>query len=209
VREQSEHPKRDRSSGGPALRAELVIATLALLTSAGASIAAILQTHESAIETQAALEQTRIVSKQLGSSLWPYLAFARNVSPTSLSIGYTNDGLGPALIRSFTISVDNRPVRHLREVIDDINPHPKWRGRSLSEADFGPGAVLRPAESVTIFSVSDRQFSDAKAEAVLHRTRFAVCYCSLLDDCWSLEPPESVPRTVHGCPHQQEPISVP
>ncbi|MBD5657192.1 MAG: hypothetical protein IAI50_18730 [Candidatus Eremiobacteraeota bacterium] len=178
------------------------------MASACASIAAILQTHESAIETQATLEQTRIVSKQLGSSLWPYLAFTRSVSLTSISIGFANDGLGPALIRSFTISVDNRPVTRLSAVIDDIDPRPRQRGRRVGEADFGAGAVLRPSESVTIISISDKQLSDARAETVMNRARFNVCYCSLLDDCWWLESPDNEPHAVHACPHQRAPISM-
>jgi hypothetical protein len=178
------------------------------VASACASIAAILQTPESAIETQATLEQTRIVSKQLRYSLWPNLAFTRSVSLTSISIGFANDGLGPALIRSFTIFVDNRPITRLRDVIDDIDPRSRERGRRAGEADVGTGAVLRPSESVTIISISDKQLSDARAEAVTDCARFNVCYCSLLDDCWGLESPDNEPHAVHACPRQRAPISM-
>ena len=162
VGNEPELPKPEKSSRGLVVRAELVIATLALVASACASIAAILQTRKSAIETQATLEQTKIVSKQLGSSLWPYLSFAHSLSPTSVKIGFTNDGLGPALIRSFTIVLDDRPITRLHSVIDLVDP--KTRGRRVGESDFGRSSVLRPSEGLTIISISDPRFNDTRAE---------------------------------------------
>ena len=202
----SEPPELGEPPRGRVLRAELVIAMFALVTSACASIAAILQTRESIIETQAALEQTKIVSKQLGSSLWPYLTFEHSFSPTGLSIGFTNQGLGPALIRSLTILIDKQPLSRLREIGDLVDPN--TRGRHISEADLGTGSVIRPSQSYTIISIADRNFSESRAESAMRSTNFQICYCSLLDDCWSLRSDETEPRSVRACPRQTLQISL-
>ncbi len=192
-------------SGGRVLRAELIIAALALIASACASVAAIVQSRESAIETRATLEQTRIVSKQLGSSLWPYVTFRKVIGPHSMTIGYANDGLGPALVRSFSVFEDGRPQGRLREIgsLFDANT-----SKRVGESDLGIGSVLRPSESITILTIEDDRFNVSRAEAGTARARFQICYCSLLGDCWSLRSEDTEPQSVHACPRQRQRVSL-
>jgi hypothetical protein len=188
------------------LRAELVIAALALIASACASVATIVQTRELDAQTRSAIEQTQLVSKQLGASLWPYVTIDERYSPTSVRVGLTNQGLGPALIRTLTISVDGRERPHVREVLDMLDP-PR-RGRQVSESDLGAGSVLRPAENFTDFAISDPKLDRMRVQAAMQRVRLSVCYCSLLDDCWSLNSIDTQPHVVHRCGHQGRKLSI-
>jgi len=72
------------------IRIELVIATLALLASAAASIASIVQ--------------TRTIGRELSASVWPYLAVDTTFSARSIQVAIDNDGLGPAVVRTVHLS---------------------------------------------------------------------------------------------------------
>jgi hypothetical protein len=177
---------RKASSTKRTVRAELIVATLALVTSACASVAAILQTREATVQTRASIAQAETVAKQLGASVWPYLTIDDDFSPNSVGIGVTNQGLGPALIRGFTMEVDGRPLERLRDLSLFIDPA---KGRRNFDAEvLGRGSVIRPSESLRVFSLSDPRLAMAHAQGMVGRTHIYICYCSLLKDCWSLRP---------------------
>lgn len=197
------------ASGKPIVRAELIIATLALVASACASVAAIVQTREAAVQTQATLEQNHIVAKQLGASVWPYLTIDESFSrsPRKLALTITNQGLGPALIRAFTIAVDGRARTRSRDVFDVIDPND--RARTVDDSDFGGGSVLRPAESLTLFSLYNKTLNLSTAQTrLLTRVELEACYCSLLEECWSVDSKQTVPRMVHTCGPPTKPLAL-
>lgn len=172
------------------IRVELVIAMLALLTSACASIAAVIQTHATVV-------QTKTIADQFGASVWPYVTFTTGVSEKSFDAKLTNEGLGPALIRTFAVTVGGVAVPHLRDVIDAVDP-PKST-RRYGEADIGGGTVVRPGDSITFVDIRDRAFDRVHAQAALERTSLKICYCSLLKDCWTLDSQESEPKQIGTC----------
>jgi hypothetical protein len=188
------------------LRAELVIAALALIASACASVATIVQTRELDAQTRASIEQTQLVSKQLDASLWPYLTIDESYSPITVRLSLTNQGLGPALIRTLDLSIDGRRGTRLRQVLDLLDP-PR-RSRKTSESDFGAGSVLRPSENFTNLSISDPELDKRHAQAVMQRVTISLCYCSLLDDCWSLNSRDTQPHVVRRCGHQAHKLSI-
>ncbi len=77
-------------------RADIVIATLALLISGGATISS--------------LYQTKTIANQLSASVWPYLSIEGDGSPDEVSLSVVNDGLGPALIRSAAMTIDGKRI---------------------------------------------------------------------------------------------------
>ena len=82
------------------IRADLLIATLALLASSGATLSSVYQTH--------------VIANQLSASVWPYLEAVYSLSTTTANLEVANDGLGPALVRSASLAVDGHPVATAR-----------------------------------------------------------------------------------------------
>jgi hypothetical protein len=80
-----------------AIRIELLIATLALLASAAASIATVIQTS--------------VVGRQLSASVWPYLTIENTSSATEGSIALVNERLGPAIIQDACVAVGGKRSR--------------------------------------------------------------------------------------------------
>jgi hypothetical protein len=172
-------------NAGRVLRADLIIATLALLISGGATISS--------------LYQTKVIANQLSSSVWPYLAITSSTTTgQSYALTVTNDGLGPALVGSATLSLDGHALKRYRdgEVLLGKGV-PKGAGvASASFSSIGPTTVIRAGED---FQVTSLRGSIMKYAGDLgRRAQLAVCYCSLLGQCWTVKGQE--PRvTVSDC----------
>lgn len=183
------------SNGGPRFRLDLVIATLALLASASASIATVVQ--------------TRVVANQLSAAVWPYLSFNTTVSPATFAVALENDGLGPALIRNVNLRTDGRRQVRWRETFEVIRSlatspsrgggRPRTHATSVSVLGFGPGTVIRPGSNVQIIRIDAAQ-SEQIAEVARRRVALDICYCSILQKCWSVTlGSENPPRDVDSC----------
>lgn len=178
------------TDGGPRFRLDLIIATLALLASASASIATVVQ--------------TRVVANQLSAAVWPYLSFNTTESPTEFGVALANDGLGPALIRNVTLRVDGRARTRWREAVGFLRtlaiarrPGAHPRRASLSVVGFGPGTVVRPGSALQLVRLETVTNGTQIWEAAHKRVALEVCYCSILQKCWrvtlaSNEPPRDV-----------------
>ena len=190
-------PSQTERSERRLVRAETVIAILALLTSACASVAALWQSREAVVQTRATIAQTQTLANQLRASVWPYLTIDYNFAPTHVELDLVNQGLGPALIRTFTYSIDRRTHQHIREIANYFDPN--TRGRSVGENDFGAGSVIRPSQTFMIFTIADAKLRYAHASDLMARTQTHICYCSLLADCWNLDSAETEPKMVRAC----------
>jgi hypothetical protein len=173
------------------LRADLIIAMCALLISSLACIAAVWQ--------------TRVIGEQLSANVWPYLDFTTSSTSNTgkplqqdeLSVSVTNDGLGPAVVKSVTLTLSGRHFNDVDSVVTAIVPNRYKVNGSISSSNITPGSVIRPSETITIL--------DAKGSAFVAPLRkraatvdVAICYCSILKTCWVVRV-ASTPRDVASC----------
>jgi len=90
-----------------------------------------------------------------------------------------NEGLGPAIIRSFEVFVDNKPqlTWHMLSETLQIKPPDFWRVPSHSSVWATDDKEPR------IFWINNGTGVNAlKKEA--RRIEMNVCYCSMYDECW-------------------------
>ena len=149
------------------LRVELLIAVCALLLTGIASIASVYQAHVIA-------RQFSSTEQQFSATVWPYLTLTIRQTPTTIESSITNDGLGPAIIRSAAIGWDRTKSfgswQDMATVLLALSPRPKVRsGLSFtgSTSSLDPGDVIRavPALSVSRFCRTWRaRFSRARIE---------------------------------------------
>ena len=153
------------------LRLDLVIATLALIISAGATVSSIYQTH--------------VIARQLGASVWPYLSITSSLGDSAYSLAVANDGLGPAVVKNATLSVDGEKVANYREA----------EGRLARGVRVGKDliATFSSINETTVVRAGDtRVLIRASGSAVSQvgdlgkRVSLSLCYCSLLDECWTV-----------------------
>jgi hypothetical protein len=121
--------------------------------------------------------------QQLRAQVWPHLELKySNVDP---SIYITNQGTGPARVTAMRVTVDGVPVGTWSDV-------KKAAGFTHGEGvvtSWLSKAVLSPGKDFTIVKPADDEQSRAKFKELLpgekHSLEMTVCYCSVLDDCWT------------------------
>ena len=190
-------PRSDQQSARESrvFRLDLVIATCALIVSS--------------LATTASWWQSRVVAQQLSSQVWPYVSVTANADPSSVALIISNEGLGPARLRSVVLSLDGKPHRKLTEILDVIAPAKKRKLRGQF-TNVGPGTVIRVGGTVTLFRIADRSIIAALVRNYA-RLDVAVCYCPIIPgDCWLVRKQDTDtgngngdPQVVAECPDER------
>ena len=183
------------------VRLDLVVAVCALLISTLAAGASWWQAR--IVENQ-----TLILQEQLGAQVWPYVSASENISDDRADLSITNDGLGPAVLRSATALVDGVPKSNFIEILHAIlGPNLVARKRhgqriGLDIGSASPGAVLRPGLSTLNFTLASREFARPFIIQAAKRLRFRICYCAIVPGkCWLSDPDSNRdPQPVTYCP---------
>lgn len=132
-------------------------------------------------------------------SVWPYVSAFNSDSGGVYTYNVRNVGLGPALVRSFQVSVDGKRRANWGEVVDALGLDP--RGTPNAYTSFGRGTVLLPAARVAILQVGPGPAAAPFHKAFGQHVRVRVCYCSLYDDCWVFDDArQQEPQSVSDCP---------
>jgi hypothetical protein len=164
-----------------------------------------------------AVEHGRTERDLVAASSWPFprlLLSDEYNSEHSIAIGLSNGGTGPAKIHSFEMWLGGQPITSPVDLLQRCCglPHDSAgihraipAGLSMSAVD---STVLRPGEdnAVLIFRRvrSDRAVGD-RLDRALTRLRFRVCYCSVLDQCWTTDLKSLDTPAVRRCPAPEHP----
>jgi hypothetical protein len=183
-------------SRGP--RLDLFIAICALLISSLGSAASWWQ-------ARLLNEQTRVLEAQLGAQVWPYVDVSQTIDNATVTFRVENNGLGPAVIRSETATVDGVPKSSMMAVLHatlggQLVKH-KLRGEAwhLALGGDSPGSVLRAGESTALLSFTSKQYAQPLIRAS-HRIAFGVCYCAIVPgQCWLSTSQGEDPRAMPTC----------
>jgi hypothetical protein len=179
----------------------------------------------SGVAAGSAAYQAHLVSEQFSATVWPYLNFDRSASrntgsPSSAFGGYVidvhNEGIGPALIRSVTITRDGKPVSAPSDLsnsalgvamapdraaaIADIKRTSAKGNIRLDTSSLDRGDVISAGERVTLAHASG-PFITQRLLASRPRIDISICYCSLLGRCWleRMNDTANEPHDVRGC----------
>ena len=145
----------------------------------------------------------RTQERLLAASVWPYLSF--NTGNTSddglrkvISLAVINSGNGPARIREFALEYDHKNVATASGLLQDCC---NLKSDVVLTSPV-VGKVLRPGEQVILLQlpfaaeIADgwHRFDKARFEFV-----FSACYCSTLNECWSVRSDRSDPEPIAAC----------
>jgi hypothetical protein len=145
----------------------------------------------SILTTATLIYQTRVIEEQFSATIWPYLSLDTTHNPDGIKVALTNDGLGPALVRSAQLTIDGKPTAGWSDFLKQMVPELVRIGHGKAsfasrQSDTGPSTILRPSESSTIlliWGLKNPAFLQALAR---HSIGVSVCYCSLNGRCWQL-----------------------
>jgi hypothetical protein len=182
------------------LRFDLIIAVCALLISTLAAGASWWQ-------ARVVQAQTQVLQAQLGAQVWPYVSIDEGITDNTVQIEIVNDGLGPAVLRSVSATVDGVPKSNVIDIMHAIlGSNLTARGRkgkfNLAISGSAPGSVLRPGESITLLGFTSKQYAQPFITAAYRRLRSRICYCAIIPGkCWLSDSGSTRdPQPVDGCP---------
>jgi hypothetical protein len=136
--------------------------------------------------------------QQVRAAVWPILEFDSSNGPIHFTLA--NKGVGPAMIRDVIVMVDGQPVRNWKEALEKI----LGPGYLFSESDMS-FHVIAAGESRTVFTPHDAENNPlnfdksnplwVKMNKERLRVSVEICYCSTLDECWTLRASGLTPST--------------
>jgi hypothetical protein len=106
--------------------------------------------------------------QQVRAQVWPRLEWS-TTNLEGFQIHINNVGVGPAEIRAVSVKIDGRPVTTWQQALE------RWKLSGDVKVLSLPGGL-----------------ADTKGLDI------ELCYCSVLDECWTLDDPPSRPRS--SCP---------
>ena len=165
----------------------------------------------SVISLVVAVHHGQTMEKLVAANSWPLLRYdTGNLdSETELQVitlTIENVGVGPAMVRSFEVFLDGKPVRNQGELMRACCGEPPKMPRNE-----GPGLVTSDVANSVVKAGERRDYiklanSPAIAEQwgaldrARFRLRFEACYCSVLGDCWTSDLTGVDAHPVKQCP---------
>ena len=138
--------------------------------------------------------------QQVRAAVWPILEFDSSNAP-DIHFTLANKGVGPAIIRHVILKVDGQPVKNWKEALEKILGPGEHLG---SESDMS-GHVFAAGESVSVFTPHDSENNPlnfdksnplwVRMNKDRGRVTVEICYCSTLDECWTLRAGGLTPST--------------
>lgn len=115
--------------------------------------------------------------QQVRAQVWPYLVSA-NYDP-EFAIKVLNKGVGPAIVHSVRVWVDDKPKHDWGQVLSTLDVEvAKLRTSTISDN------VLSANEMLAMIVFPDgASYRDFRA-AARDRIALEICYCSTLGECW-------------------------
>lgn len=182
---------------------DLIVPVAALFVSL---VSILIAWYSASVEAQMARQNERMVQ---ASSL-PHLSQAINTITRSSGLDHVtfslvNEGIGPAEIRSVAIFVRGVPVHSPAELLKRYDiPGGQLSLQPLTNAMLRPGDTIRyfDLEADPSIAPQVRRMVDDTEKG---RIRAHVCYCSVFDECWTVDGPTVRPQRVAQCPMVQVP----
>jgi hypothetical protein len=163
-----------------------------LLAKLGASSAIVIAVASLAIT----LYEARATREHDRMSVWPRLSQAASDSGGHYDRTITNVGLGPALVKSFAVRLDDTLRTSWTPVVAALLGPAREAPWFFSMV--GPGTVILPGQTVHVLTIVTK---DQSAAVLAQDARVVgqLCYCSLYDECWTSASTRAEPSATSTC----------
>jgi hypothetical protein len=173
----------------------------------------------SAVSLFVAIEHGKTERDLVAANVWPFpRAILSNGygDRSSIAIGVSNGGVGPAKIRSFEMFYRGQPVSSGLDLLRKccgLGPTAADVKTALPKGIYSSvvdESVLRPGEDDPVLRVQPSESAPELTERlkrieVLKQVGFRVCYCSVLDQCWISDLRSTRTEPVRECKAPEHP----
>ena len=144
----------------------------------------------SVVTTASLIYQTSVMRDQYSATVWPYLSVDSSYDQDGVVLSVDNDGFGPALIKSASLTIDGKRAPswddYIKALFTDPLLKPKLHHRakmSLTTTSVDGGTIVRPSQQLVLFRFI---FPESHAAIINHKVEMDFCYCSLNGSCWNV-----------------------
>jgi hypothetical protein len=172
----------------------------------------------SAVSLVVAIEHGRTERDLVAANSWPYLQRILNNEYNGdqkvIAIGVSNDGVGPAKIKSVEIFYDGHPVSSGIDLLRQCcglrtdQPIPRQLPGGF-ESSVVDETVLRAGQDNPILKYHVTPGTAAitnRLRGSLLKISFHGCYCSALDQCWTSDLRTTATKPVQECSAPEHPF---
>jgi hypothetical protein len=162
------------------------------------------------------LSQGDDMARLVQAQSWPYLEYessntADNGAP-EIDISVRNAGVGPAKVKSVSISYEGKPVRGWAALVAACcvpkeTPREALNLPALTDNRMISGKlisrVLRASDSVPLLHLPKTDVNAplwTKLDDARFKLQLSVCYCSVFDECWISDLRSTTQQPVKTCP---------
>jgi hypothetical protein len=119
-----------------------------------------------------------IQRQQVRAQVWPWLVAGNNDMNYSMEV--YNKGVGPAIVRSAQVFVDDKPQPDWTHVLESLAIA---KPREYSQATINPN-VMSPGEVLPMIRFHEKDAWERFRAAAHDRMAMNICFCSTLNECW-------------------------
>ena len=158
----------------------------------------------SGISLSVAVQHGKTMEQMVKATTWPNLEMANSdLAPSGdpqISLEVINSGVGPARIEDFEVTYAGRPIHSGVDLLTACCTPP---ARPHYINSTVPGRVLPAKDTIPFFVAQRSAMTDAQwaqLKSALPKVRSTICYCSVLDECWTNDSEKNRPVEVKACP---------
>jgi hypothetical protein len=173
----------------------------------------------SAVSLVVAIEHGRTERDLVAANSWPFLRVildSGHDNGRGIAIGFSNEGVGPAKLKSLEVFYDGRPVTSAGDLLrrccglaDDAEAVQRQLPGDF-HYQLVDDTVWRPGEEAVVIEVrrdkSAGDIPDRLSQSLL-KIGFRACYCSVFDECWLSTLRSTTPARVRRCEAPQHPFA--
>ncbi|MFZ0575103.1 MAG: hypothetical protein WCE97_04070 [Candidatus Cybelea sp.] len=125
----------------------------------------------SAITAGTLFYQTHVIGDEFAATIWPYLSVGTTYDTGGETIEVSNDGVGPALVRSAQLYVDGRKVRAWNDYIKALARDPELRrlflrAQAAVQAGSGSHATITMSSIRAVVDASSGRIENAAEDLI-------------------------------------------
>ncbi|WP_417456823.1 hypothetical protein [Kordiimonas sp.] len=188
------------------IRLEVLVSITAMVTAVAAVVVAILQTQVMHEEASMEREHQRL---SVMPALLVYTGSHIGDDKGSFNVGLVNQGIGPAVIESFSAKVEGVESADWEELVaQGTGGQVQIAGDArnvdgVTLSDLTPGTVVPAGENVVPIKLDTTPENAAILRDFSDRLVVSVCYCSLYEECWNTSNQRARPTPVKMCPSRR------
>jgi len=142
----------------------------------------------------------------LAANSWPFVQLSEDQSLQDAKLDVENAGVGPAKIMTFEVSYNGQNVDSAFDLLRTCCGLPPTAPRAGFDYGEVYNNVLRPGEHIIALRLKKDEPSPAVYAQFTHEMThmaFSICYCSVLEECWTSNLRDLTQIPTRSCPAAQ------